>query len=140
MPRRALAEANYCQVAPHNPNGAVSTAASFTLGACIPNLLVQEYTTLGEDFFRTSSLTEGSTQTNDIFDFLHGEAAFGAAIARDVPVVAHVKERLATFLADKGGHECVIGEPDELKQFAEFCTTPFSKKAAKNGWEELDQR
>ena len=53
MPRRALAEANYCQVAPHNPNGAVSTAASFTLGACIPNLLVQEYTTLGEDFFRT---------------------------------------------------------------------------------------
>ena len=51
--RRALAEANYCQVAPHNPNGAVSTAASFTLGACIPNLLVQEYTTLGEDFFRT---------------------------------------------------------------------------------------
>ena len=73
----------------------------------------------GEDFFRTSSLTEGSTQTNDIFDFLHGEAAFGAAIARDVPVVAQVKERLATFLADKGGHECVIGEPDELKQFCQ---------------------
>lgn len=29
----------------------MSTAASFALGAAIPNLLVQEYTTLGEDFF-----------------------------------------------------------------------------------------
>ena len=78
----AIAEANYCQVAPHNPNGAVhtlllplaypspatcnacfcafhyafglqvSTAASFALGACIPNLLVQEFTTLGEDYLR----------------------------------------------------------------------------------------
>lgn len=38
----AMAETYYIQVAPHNPNGPVSTAACIQLGACIPNLIIQE--------------------------------------------------------------------------------------------------
>ena len=38
----AMAEASYVQVAPHNPNGPVATAASVQLAACIPNFLILE--------------------------------------------------------------------------------------------------
>ncbi|CAM3840185.1 D-galactonate dehydratase [Vibrio aerogenes CECT 7868] len=39
----AIAEANYIQIAPHNPLGPVSTAACLQLDACIPNFLIQEF-------------------------------------------------------------------------------------------------
>ena len=39
----AMAEAYYVQVAPHNPQGPVSTAACAHLGMAIPNFLVLEY-------------------------------------------------------------------------------------------------
>jgi galactonate dehydratase len=38
----AMAEAYYVKVAPHNPNGPVSTAASIQLAASIPNFLILE--------------------------------------------------------------------------------------------------
>jgi galactonate dehydratase len=38
----AMAEAYYIQVAPHNPNGPVATAASLHLAAAIPNFLILE--------------------------------------------------------------------------------------------------
>jgi galactonate dehydratase len=37
-----MAEAYYAPIAPHNPNGPCSLAASLQLAACIPNFLVQE--------------------------------------------------------------------------------------------------
>ncbi|MCE0495802.1 galactonate dehydratase [Vibrio salinus] len=39
----SIAEANYVQIAPHNPLGPVSTAACLQLDACIPNFLIQEF-------------------------------------------------------------------------------------------------
>lgn len=39
----ALAEAYYVQVAPHNPQGPLSTAAAAHLGMAIPNFLILEY-------------------------------------------------------------------------------------------------
>ena len=48
----ALAEAHYILVAPHNPNGAIATAASIQLDACIHNFLIQEYTTLGDELLQ----------------------------------------------------------------------------------------
>lgn len=39
----AMAETYYVQVAPHNPNGPVATAASVHAAACMPNLLLLEY-------------------------------------------------------------------------------------------------
>lgn len=39
----AMAETYYIQVAPHNPNGPVATAASAHLSAAIPNLLILEH-------------------------------------------------------------------------------------------------
>ncbi len=39
----AMAETYYIKVAPHNPNGPVSTAASLHLCAAIPNFLILEY-------------------------------------------------------------------------------------------------
>ncbi|HAK57082.1 MAG: galactonate dehydratase [Vicinamibacterales bacterium] len=37
-----MAEAYYAPIAPHNPNGPCSLAASLQLAACIPNFMVQE--------------------------------------------------------------------------------------------------
>jgi len=37
-----MAEAYYTPVAPHNPNGPVSLAASLQIAGCIPNFLIQE--------------------------------------------------------------------------------------------------
>ena len=37
-----MAEAYYYPIAPHNPNGPCSLAASLQLGGCVPNFLVQE--------------------------------------------------------------------------------------------------
>ena len=37
-----MAEAYYVPIAPHNPQGPCSLAASFQIAACIPNFLVQE--------------------------------------------------------------------------------------------------
>ena len=39
----AYAETRYIQVAPHNPQGPVSTAAAAHLGMAIPNFLILEY-------------------------------------------------------------------------------------------------
>ena len=39
----AMAETYYLGVAPHNPNGPLSTAASVQLDACTPNFLIQEF-------------------------------------------------------------------------------------------------
>ncbi len=39
----AMAEVYYVQVAPHNPNGPISTAASVHLAAAIPNFLILEH-------------------------------------------------------------------------------------------------
>lgn len=38
----AMADAHYAMVAPHNAQGPISTATCLQLGACTPNLLVQE--------------------------------------------------------------------------------------------------
>lgn len=48
----ALAEGMYVMVAPHNPNGAIATAASIQMDACIHNFLIQEYTTLGDEILK----------------------------------------------------------------------------------------
>jgi galactonate dehydratase len=37
-----MAEAYYAPIAPHNPNGPCSLAASLQIAACIPNFMVQE--------------------------------------------------------------------------------------------------
>ena len=37
-----MAEAYYSPIAPHNPNGPCSLAASLQLGGCVPNFLIQE--------------------------------------------------------------------------------------------------
>jgi galactonate dehydratase len=37
-----MAEAYYYPIAPHNPNGPCSLAASLQIAGCIPNFLVQE--------------------------------------------------------------------------------------------------
>lgn len=37
-----MAEAYYAPIAPHNPNGPCSLAASLQLAGCVPNFLVQE--------------------------------------------------------------------------------------------------
>ena len=37
-----MAEAYYAPIAPHNPNGPCSLAASLQIAACVPNFLVQE--------------------------------------------------------------------------------------------------
>ena len=39
----AIAESRHVMMAPHNTNAAVGTAASFHLGASLPNFLIQEY-------------------------------------------------------------------------------------------------
>jgi galactonate dehydratase len=43
----AMAEVNYCGVAPHNPMGPVALAASFQCDASTINFFIQEHTTLG---------------------------------------------------------------------------------------------
>jgi len=48
----AMAEVYYAGIAPHNPLGPISLAACVQLDACIPNFLVQEFTTLGEGYLK----------------------------------------------------------------------------------------
>jgi galactonate dehydratase len=45
----ALAEVYYVGLAPHNPNGPLSTAASIHVDACSPNFLIQEYVISDEE-------------------------------------------------------------------------------------------
>jgi galactonate dehydratase len=45
----AMGEAYYMGVAPHCPLSAVALAACLQLDACLPNFLIQEFVTLGED-------------------------------------------------------------------------------------------
>jgi galactonate dehydratase len=45
----AMGETYYMAAAPHCPLGAVALAACLQLDACLPNFLVQEFVTLGED-------------------------------------------------------------------------------------------
>ncbi|HEY3282243.1 MAG TPA: galactonate dehydratase [Armatimonadota bacterium] len=47
----AMAEAYFVAVAPHNPYGPITTAASLQLDACTPNFLIQEFVSLGEELF-----------------------------------------------------------------------------------------
>ena len=44
----AMAENNYCSIAPHNPLGPLSLASCLQLDACIPNFTAQEHLTLPE--------------------------------------------------------------------------------------------
>ncbi len=46
----AIAETYYVGIAPHNPYGPISLAASLQIAGCIPNFVIQEHTTLGEGF------------------------------------------------------------------------------------------
>ena len=52
----AMAEAYYVQVAPHNPQGPLSTAAAAHLGMAIPNFLILEY--VRQDTFRETAVKE----------------------------------------------------------------------------------
>ena len=52
----AMAEAYYVQVAPHNPQGPLSTAAAAHLGMAIPNFLILEY--VRQDTYRDQALKE----------------------------------------------------------------------------------
>ncbi|MFB8267498.1 mandelate racemase/muconate lactonizing enzyme family protein [Streptomyces sp. NPDC055955] len=45
----AMAEAHYVSIAPHNPLGPVSTAASLHLDASVPNFLIQEHPSFNID-------------------------------------------------------------------------------------------
>jgi galactonate dehydratase len=45
----AMAEVYYVGVAPHNPNGPLSTAACLQVDACTPNFLIQEYVVSDEE-------------------------------------------------------------------------------------------
>ncbi len=47
-----MAEASFASIAPHCPMGPVALAACLQVGACIPNLLVQEFFTLGEGYLK----------------------------------------------------------------------------------------
>ena len=51
-----MAEAYYVQVAPHNPQGPISTAAAAHLGLAIPNFLVLEY--VRQDPYRDQAMCE----------------------------------------------------------------------------------
>ena len=62
----AMAEAYYVAVAPHNPNGPISTAASLQVDACIPNFLIQEHISLGEGYLKQPiTVTEGYAEIPD---------------------------------------------------------------------------
>ncbi len=52
----AMAEAYYVQIAPHNPQGPISTAAAAHLGLAIPNFLILEY--VRQDPYRDDTMCE----------------------------------------------------------------------------------
>ena len=52
----AMAEAYYVQIAPHNPQGPISTAAAAHLGLAIPNFLILEY--VRQDTYRDDTMCE----------------------------------------------------------------------------------
>jgi galactonate dehydratase len=52
----AMAEAYYVQVAPHNPQGPISTAAAAHLGLATPNFLILEY--VRQDPFRDQAMSQ----------------------------------------------------------------------------------
>lgn len=47
-----MAEAYYASIAPHNPLGPISLAAGIQMAASIPNFLIQEQVSLGEDYIK----------------------------------------------------------------------------------------
>ena len=47
-----MAECHFALIAPHCPMGPIALAACIQLGACIPNLLVQEFCSLGEGLLK----------------------------------------------------------------------------------------
>ena len=55
----ALAEAYYVQLAPHNPQGPLSTAAAAHLGMAIPNFLILEF--VRQDSYRDTALRDAWT-------------------------------------------------------------------------------
>jgi galactonate dehydratase len=83
----AMAETYYAAVAPHNPLGPISLAASLQVDACTPNFLCQEQITLGEGY-----LKQPFVHTNGYIDL---PTAPGLGIELD-------EEALATTLADDG--------------------------------------
>jgi galactonate dehydratase len=48
----AMAECYFAAVAPHCPLGPIALAACIQLDACIPNFLVQEHVTTGEEYLK----------------------------------------------------------------------------------------
>jgi len=83
----AMAETYYAAVAPHNPLGPISLAASLQVDACTPNFLCQEQITLGEGY-----LKQPFVQTNGYIDL---PTAPGLGIELD-------EEALSTTMADDG--------------------------------------
>lgn len=60
----SMAEAYYVTTAPHCPYGPILTAASLQLDACIPNFLIQEQISLGQDLFEEPfELVDGYVET-----------------------------------------------------------------------------
>ena len=55
----ALAEAYYVQLAPHNPQGPLSTAAAAHLGMAIPNFLILEF--VRQDTYRDTAMRDAWT-------------------------------------------------------------------------------
>jgi len=83
----AMAETYYAAVAPHNPLGPISLAASLQVDACTPNFLCQEQVTLGEGY-----LKQPFKQKNGYIDL---PTAPGLGIELD-------EEALTTTMADDG--------------------------------------
>ncbi|MBI4579732.1 MAG: galactonate dehydratase [Planctomycetes bacterium] len=55
----AMAETYYMAVAPHCPLSGVALAACLAVDACLPNFLIQEHVTLGEDLLAEPFVIEG---------------------------------------------------------------------------------
>ncbi len=56
-------EGYYVSVAPHNPCGPISTAASLQVDACTPNFVIQEHVSLGDGYLKEPiTVTDGYAQ------------------------------------------------------------------------------
>jgi galactonate dehydratase len=79
----ALAEAYYIQVAPHNPQGPLSTAAAAQLAMAIPNFLILEY--VRQEPYRDQLLREAWTVENG---HLHVPDRPGLGVELDEEVIS----------------------------------------------------
>ena len=62
----AMAQVYYVGLAPHNPNGPVSTAACIAVDACTPNFVIQEYV-IGDEAIRKDIQGESITLQDGYF-------------------------------------------------------------------------